>query len=234
MTRLTQHQTEEENKTVLWIGIGALGLIIFIAFFGFKILLNSASLVNKVSGQKNVEQNEEDFFTTVSLDQPIAATNSANIFIEGSVNGFNRIEIFLNNTSIKRITLGTQTQFKQEVTGLIKGQNEIYVQASSSSHKQIKKSEMRTVFYKADKLTLEISSPSDGSTVNTEDTPFIGQTDPGSTVTINSLPAVVDGAGKFQKSIRLKEGDNSITVFAEDIGGNTLEKTINVKYQKEE
>ena len=61
-----------------------------------------------------------------------------------------------------------------------------------------------------------------------------GKTDVGVTVRINNQPVVVDVQGNFKKSIRLKEGENTLEVIAEDDAGNQEKKEIKVKYQKDE
>ena len=238
MSRLTEHQQKEENKKIMYL-IG--GFVIFIIFFitvGFKLLINSAVFVNDVApgAKKNVEQDSgANFYGTISVDNVPVATNSAKIYVDGNVNGFNVLEFFVNNTSVKKVSLGKKTQFSELISGLKKGENEVYIKASSTEHTQIKKTNAHTVFYKADKLTLEISNPTDGSTVNTEEITVTGNTDhKDTTIDINGQPVVVDGAGAFQKIIRLKEGENKLVVNAEDIGGNTPSKTITVNYQKDD
>lgn len=236
MSRLTAHQQKEENKKIMYLIGGFIVFLIFCLTFGLRFLINSVELVNKATTTEPTvaENSSDDFYGTVSLDNAPDATNSAQIYIDGTVNGFETLEFYINGTEVKTVSIGSKSQFSEKVTGLQKGNNEIYVKAISDKHNQTKTTDTETVFYKADKLDLEITEPSDGATVRTEETKIAGKTDAGSTVTVNGSPVVVDSSGTFQTLLKLKEGDNTVTVNAEDVGGNTLEKTITVKYQKDD
>lgn len=235
MSRLTSHQRKEEDKKIIYLIGGLVLFVIFFIVFGFKLILNGAAFVGKATTKDKITENiEDDFYGTISIDSFPAATNSATFEIQGSTQGFDSVEFYINNKKIKKISLGQSNQFSAKLTGLEKGQNEIIAKAFSTKHTQTKETDIHTIFYKAEKLTLEISSPADNDTVNTEEVTIVGKTDTGSTVTVNSQPAVVDGTGTFQKPIRLKEGDNKVKVYVEDIGGNTIEKEITIKYQKDD
>ena len=53
-------------------------------------------------------------------------------------------------------------------------------------------------------------------------------------IKINDFPIVVDANGNWETNIKLKDGDNLITIIASDLAGNTESKIITVNYQKEE
>jgi len=44
---------------------------------------------------------------------------------------------------------------------------------------------------------------------------------------------IFDAQGNFQTSVRMKEGDNQIQITADDVAGNTQEKSIKVTYEKD-
>ncbi len=190
-----------------------------------------AGITNKTTSQPLTKNN--DIVGNVDIDSIPAATNSARIFISGNVVNLNKIEFYINDEKVKETTLHSSDSFNEEIGDLIKGENNIYVKAISTDDKKQKQSKTFTVLYKPDKPNLEITAPNDNSKTSNQEIVIRGTTDIETFIKINDLPAVVDAKGSFDKEIRLKEGDNIITVVALDIAGNTEVKTITIKYQKD-
>jgi hypothetical protein len=77
--------------------------------------------------------------------------------------------------------------------------------------------------------SLEIVEPLDGFRTRDLTVVVVGITEPGTTVTINDVPVVVDAFGKFSTSVTLQKGSNTIKVTSTDAAGNSASKSINVK-----
>ena len=83
--------------------------------------------------------------------------------------------------------------------------------------------------------SLSISQPVDDEKFEEEEIVVKGKSEPNTTIEINGSPTEISSDGRFEKSIKLKEGVNIITVKARKDGNNTLEsvETRKVTYNKE-
>ena len=88
----------------------------------------------------------------------------------------------------------------------------------------------RYVQYDAVPPPIEISSPSDGSTTETQAVTVAGSTEPGADLTINGASALVASNGSFSLVITLVEGANVINVTATDESGNSATVMLSVTY----
>ncbi len=82
----------------------------------------------------------------------------------------------------------------------------------------------------ADPPALSLSGPRDGAMTETPSVMVSGTTEPGSTVVVNGVQAVVSDAGAFSLSVALMPGDNTIDVVATDAAGNSATSSVTVNY----
>lgn len=207
--------------------------------FGFKLVIQASVILSNLLSKESTAtqqdtEEDQDFFGTVNVDSLPTATNSAKLLVSGTTSDFDEVQIYINDEKVKDAKTASDNEFSEEVGDLKKGENEIYVKAIARKAKKTKSSDVYTVIYISDKPKLEISEPGDNSTVNRQEVRIVGNTDKGNTVSVNNLPVVVDLNGKFQKSIRLKDGENKIEVKVLDIAGNEEKKIITVQYKKDE
>src|SRR3989339_1022625 len=234
MGRLERVQERKlRNKIFLYV-IVLFVVLYFIFTTGFKILLNTSSFISGLFPQPstNPMNKIEDSFSSVDIYSIPQATNSARIIITGSTLNFDILSFYLNTKKIKEIETTADT-FNEEIGDLEKGDNNIYIVAKSKDSKTEINTITYKVFYKSEKPILEISEPSDSSTTSNQEIKIKGKTDKETYIHINDLPVVVDANGAFETSVRLKDGDNQITIVAQDIAGNTETKSLKVTYQKE-
>lgn len=79
-------------------------------------------------------------------------------------------------------------------------------------------------------ITLTVSSPANGATVTNATITITGQTLPGAEVSINDVETTADAQGNFSGILTLDEGDNDITVSANDTNGNSAEQELTVTF----
>ena len=79
-------------------------------------------------------------------------------------------------------------------------------------------------------ISLQVLSPSDGSTVTTPTITIRGKTVPSAEVFINDTDTVADTDGNFSVQMTLEEGDNPILFVANDSDGRAAEAEITVTY----
>lgn len=81
--------------------------------------------------------------------------------------------------------------------------------------------------------SLVITSPEDGTTVSEPSVTITGTTEAGAAVYVNGVLAS-DGTSSWSATVVLAEGDNTVTVTAEDALGNSATETLSVTYEPPE
>lgn len=232
MNRPLRHQEAQFRKRL--VAFGAIVIIgyLFLTSVGLSMLADFSIFLNRFfSNNKDTENNVR--LDTLDVDELPPTTNSSEVTVSGFVHGFDILAFYLNDKKVEEKEVKKTEEFTQKITDLKKGQNEIYIVARSRSSNKEKQSPVMTIEYVADKPALTIDEPPNDATVHSEDIVVKGKTAKENSVTINGEPAVINSEGAFQETVRLKEGENTITVTAIDVAGNSTEVQIKVKYEKE-
>lgn len=233
--RHISHREAHFRKQILVIGGGILLLVFFLGFFGLNsIIAVSVWVGDRLSGGKAQPSAQDGgFFGTIFVDSVPAATNSANIIVSGTTSNFETVEITLNGSKTITAKVMSQDFFTEKVGPLSVGNNTIEVAGVSTKHRARKAAAPITVVYKNTKPKLEIIEPADGSRVSSDEVTVRGTTDPGVTVEIDGLPAVVTANGSFRETVRLDEGENTIAISAVDEAMNVQKLELKVIYERE-
>ena len=217
-------------------------VVIFIIFFifmftvGLKILFSASFFVSNLFAKRDEKPTittNNDFIATIDITDIPTATNSARITVSGSVINLDTLDFYLNDQKIKTISVLNQDVFSEEIDGLNKGSNTVYVIGKNKQANKRKVSPDFTILYKNEKPKLEIKEPSDNSKTNNQEIRVSGATDKETFIKINNLPIVVDAMGNFSTTVKLKDGENKIEITAEDEAQNIESKIITVTYQKD-
>jgi len=83
-------------------------------------------------------------------------------------------------------------------------------------------------------LTLEITEPKENALYKNPSIKIFGKTSPYAEVYINDIETKADEKGNFSAYYNLDEGENLLTIIANDSLGNYVEKEITVYLQTEE
>lgn len=237
MSRLNSHKQKEYKKRVVLLAVLLVGLIIFMALFGLKLLINTSIFISNITGgeTQNVStaSKKEDFFGSFDISSIPTATNSAQIEISGYITDYDKVEFYINDEKVKETSAFASDSFDEQIGDLKEGNNTVYMKVSTKKGDHTKESEKYTVLYSQEKPKLEIRDPKDNSQVNTADITINGTTDKNVSLRVNNMPGVVDANGEFKYALRLKDGENKIEVEVEDTAGNTENKTLTVTYRKD-
>lgn len=208
--------------------IFAVLLVIFFATVGFKLLINTSLFIaNITSGSRgDSTTNSQDFVLAPELLSLPDATSSATLAIHGTATDGSELAIIVNGENQKEITVDGDT-FDTNIS-LQKGSNDIYVEMRIKKQNIFKKSDIYSVLYQSEKPKLVIDSPISGSRTNQTDMTVSGSTDPDVAVRVNGSPTIVNSQGKYSASVRIREGENKITVTATNRAGivETQELTV--------
>ncbi|MEW5747539.1 MAG: hypothetical protein AB1793_01950 [Candidatus Thermoplasmatota archaeon] len=77
---------------------------------------------------------------------------------------------------------------------------------------------------------VSISSPADGTTVDVPAITVSGTAEPGASLTVNGMSAVVEADGSFSCVVLLEEGENTVTATAVDLWSNSANASVTVTY----
>ena len=201
---------------------------------GLKILLNTSIFVANITRPKANpnKKNANDFISQINIVDIPTATNSAKIVVSGTAVNYKKLNFYLNDELVKDIT-PQKDEFSEVIDDLKEGSNELYISGKANDSNKSSQTSLYTVYYKKEKPKLDISEPQDNSTVYNNELKVAGATDKEISIKINQLPVVVDASGNFQTIIRLNEGENKITIEAQDTAGNVEKKELKVTYSKD-
>lgn len=83
----------------------------------------------------------------------------------------------------------------------------------------------------SDKISLTITSPLNGVTLNSTNVTIKGKTSPNAEVFINDASTKADANGNFSLTLTLDEGENNLVITANDTEGNVAEGNLSVNIQ---
>ncbi len=234
MSHLEKHQNKQLLQRIVIAFVLFIAFIVFFFSVGIKMLVSFTLFINQLAnnGSKQPTIQQTNTLNSINIDPIPSATNSATLLFSGTSLNYDKLELYLNDEKQDEISISDS--FAGSIKGLEKGTNTVYFIAKSSKSKETKKTPSFDVLYKSDKPKLEIQEPNDKSKVNKEDVKISGTTDKETTIQVNGSPLIVDVNGKFTTMFRLKEGDNNITIIAEDIVGNQEIKELTITYSKDE
>ncbi len=235
MSRVQRVQSKQSHKKTLFYVVlfGLIGW--FLLTSGFSFLVNSSVFIGDLIGGKRSEYDygkTPEFYTLEFNNVPVA-TNTASLVISGTADNLQEVTLYLNDKRLKKISVTTDGTFTTTIDRYREGANELYAIGKNTKTNEVKKTETISFSYATSKPVLEITEPSDGYKTPRDEVKIAGKTNGQEmSVHIQGFLATVDASGAFQSSVRLKDGENKITVSVLDQAGNKEEKTITVFYEK--
>lgn len=232
-SRLIRTQAKQTRKQIIVFSIAILVTIFVFINFGPVILTTIGSVL---SGKKTnftlpVSKNVLD---SPTLDQPFSATDSAKIKVRGktSYEGAD-IELYINSSLHNTVTSRQDGTFIFDNVPLEQGTNILKARVKKDHDSSDYSSDYAVKLLNSETPKLDVSYPQDGATLQKGDQEInvSGTTDADNTVTVNGFVAIVDGSGNFSYYLKLAEGDNDITVIAQNPAGRYTSKTLKVNYK---
>ncbi|OGD86110.1 hypothetical protein A2Z23_00430 [Candidatus Curtissbacteria bacterium RBG_16_39_7] len=235
--RLAPSLKEQEQviyRRLLIIGSIIVLVIVVLLFWGLQLFVRLAEFLGIFWSSSSVPTVSQDVippFTPILEGIP-TATNSARLPFKGVAEAGSSIEIFLNGELKKKLLVGQDGNFSVEDLGLTEGENEIEVRSSDSAGNVSSLSSPSVVIYDKTPPPLEVTEPQDRAVFvgDKKEIKIAGQAEPQTTVTVNSFWAIIDQDGRFSYIIILNQGENKISIIAQDIAGNKTERERTVFY----
>jgi uncharacterized protein YfaP (DUF2135 family) len=227
-SRLARVEEAKARKTVLVYAFLTLAVILFLLFFGVRILTSISSFIQPEQKQTTTDTDRTPP-SPPQLDYVQPRTNVETQTIKGEAEPDAVVQISVNG-SVTSTRSDSGGGFSLDVV-LSEGDNTITAKATDTAGNMSNQSEVISINLDKTPPTLTVTKPTAGQSFKSKDSPIRveGQTD-AERVTINDRIAVIDSQGKFSLPFNLSEGQNDLLVVAVDQAGNKTEMTISVSY----
>lgn len=230
-----RRRLEEKNaRQKIAVGlIGIVGLTVFLAVFGFRLLIAFSLFLERFRGGSTQPVQQANILLAPILDQLPEATNSATIDIRGTGTPKTTAIIYVNGDEYKRILLGEESVFYAHNIPVDEGSVTISARITDTQKTVSDISNTITTVVDRTPPDLTIEKPESGVTINdgTHKVPIAGATEQNARITINDRIAVVHSDGSFTYDMPLNDGENTLKFIATDVAGNSIEIERKVIYQ---
>jgi bacillopeptidase F len=167
--------------------------------------------------------------TPPTITSPIDGTftNNENVSVEGKAAPTTTVHVINNGEEVATATATEQGTFSIDIQ-LTEGTNILTTKASTANG-TTEESEPVTVVLDQDNPELTITSPENGTKTNRETATVTGTVADANLdfVSVNGTNVTVTG-GEYSHRVMLNNGENTITVLAQDKAGNSTEQSITV------
>lgn len=173
---------------------------------------------------------EQAIIAPPTLSIPFEATNSSEIEIKGYSSSGSKVKIFLDDNEQETVQAISDGSFSSRLK-LTFGTNNIYAQSIDENNESLPSKIVKVVFDR-DRPSLQIFEPEDNKIITGEKKVKVsGKTEVDINVLINDNRIILDNEGKFNTEILLNDGENIITIKAQDKATNTTEVIRKVTFQ---
>lgn len=230
-SRLAFKEEKRNTRRAVIFGILSLLLILGLTFLGLPVLVKLAVVFDNLRSSLSPTDTQETLPPAPPiLIVPYEATNSAILNISGFAQAGGEVEIFLNNSSVKKILVGNDGSFSADGLFLNEGQNELYAAATDKTTNKTAESNKTAVLYDFTPPPLEIIQPKDKTDYESGTAEIIGKTDPEASLLINDHLVVINKEGNFTYQLSLSFGENNVIIKAIDKAGNQAEQKLSLTY----
>jgi len=231
-SRLSRKLEKKSKKIILSATLGI--LIVLFLVFKFAIPFLTFLAGGSTSSSSTNTTSNQIYVAPPAINPMNSATNSAQVIITGIASSHQNVEIYVNDQKTDVKDTKDDGTFSFANIALNQGSNTIKVRAKQNN-KYSDFSDVLTITYKNQPVTLSIDNPHDGDSFSKDQNNVIvsGKTDPDiKGVTVNDFWAIVDDKGNYSYNLHLNNGDNQLKVVATDTAGNKTEKDMKVTYSQ--
>lgn len=231
-SRLARH---EQRKMLRQSIILILVAILLVLGFIFIILPQSVRLIGSLTNGQIASFEPTDTIPPQIpiFDAPPLATPSAKIALSGAGEPQSQIVLVVNGSERDRQTAGDDGRFSFDVD-LTDGENTITAYAIDQSENESVTGRSFIIVRDAQPPSIELEQPQDGQTIElrrNQLTTVKGKTEPLARVMVNGRLVLANKEGLFSTTYQLQEGENKLTIQAEDAAGNISEQELTVTFK---
>jgi len=231
-SRLAQAEKKKVVRQTIFLSIVA---VILLFGFIFVILPGVIRFALNLSDTGISLEQKDTFPPQVPIiSAPAAATSQASLTIEGFAEADSQVIFVINGQEAEQVAVGSDGSFSQEVS-LSEGENRIKAYSVDQEENESATSTTYTVIFDNTVPEISLTTPENGQEFVSKSNQSIsveGTTEPDARVFVNGRRYLADSEGLFKATVRLSEGDNTITLKAEDAAGQTAELEISVRFKE--
>lgn len=230
-SRLAKHEQKKAmRQTMIYLGSSVILIFVFI----FVIMPGFLRFVASMGGAALTDLNNDTIPPQIPfIAAPPQATSSSNIAISGYGEPDSEVIFVLNGSETGRKTIDTEGNFDIELS-LNEGENTITAYSIDANKNESDVGRTYTVIMDDTPPLIEVTEPKPDQSFElraNQQLSIKGKTEANARVMVNGRLAYADGEGNFSSSYQMSEGDNKITIEAEDAAGNKSKTELTVKFR---
>jgi len=233
-SRLGRFENRKAQKRLLIAIGGSIGILLFIAIFGLKILVGFSLLVDRLRGASSTNQPSQSNLLLPPVIDPLPeATFSSTLSITGRGSAKTQVIIYINDKQYKKFAVSDDSTFTLSDIPVDEGDVTLSSKITDDKGNTSDLSNIVKITIDRNPPELEVTKPDDGTKIQdgTRKATIEGKTDEDSRVSINDRIVVVRSGGSFTYSMPLSDGDNTLTIRSTDPAGNHTTIERHVTYQ---
>ncbi len=233
-SRLRRFEERKQKRRLTLAIVGSVAIILFLGFFGLKILVGFSLFLDKFQGTAPKEQSQTIVLPPI-IDPLPEATNSATIDVTGKGQPGLTLIVYLNEADTKKLTVADDGTFTIKNLTVSEGTNTVSAKQKDDKDNTSDLSNVITIQVKRTPPTLDVTAPAEGATlIGEKNTVTVAGSvrDDSTSVTVNGRFVVVGSGGSFRYEHPLSEGGNTLTIVATDAAGNQTQLERRVTYQR--
>ena len=210
------------NRLVIAI-IGSIGLLIFFAIFGFKILIGFSLFVDRIRGSSpESAPNQSTLLLPPVLDPLPEATNSSALSIHGKATAKFSVIVYMNNEQYEKILVHDDGAFNLLDLPVKEGDISISSKLVDDQGNTSSLSNVISTTIDHKPPSLEVVNPQNGAKIQdgTHKVTIEGTTEENCRITINDRIGIVHKGGTFRYSMPVSDNDNLLKIISTDPAGN--------------
>ncbi len=231
-SRKTKVEEKRNIRKALLFSLLSLVAIALFIMYGFNILGRFAVFLGDLKKGSQAVVSDDTTPPIPPRFEPIPkATNKAALDIKGSTEPGASIEITLNGRE-EELLANSDGEFTY-TADLHEGENSMTAYSQDSVGNKSVKSEAVSIVYDKTPPQLDVTKPQEGETfygAKGRQLVITGKTEANTQVNVNGRHVVVEQSGNFTFMMTLTEGENTLTIKAQDMAGNEVEKVVKVTY----
>ncbi len=230
-SRLGRFENRKAQKRLLIAIGGSIGILLFIAIFGLKMLVGFSLLVDRLRGSSgSTQQSQSNLLLPPVIDPLPEATFSSTLSITGRGTAKTQVIVYVDDKQFKKFAVNDDGTFTLSDIPVDEGDVTISSKITDDKGNTSDLSNIIKITIDRKPPTLDVTKPDDGAKIQdgTRKATIEGKTDEDSRVSINDRIVVVRSGGGFTYSIPLSDGENVLKIIATDPAGNhtTIERRV--------
>jgi len=230
---LSKKESKRNLRQAVFFSLLTIALAALIFIYGIPAVIKMAVFIGNLRSSSTPVESNDNIPPSPPIFKTLPeATNSAKINLHGFAESGSDVKIYLTGQPVNDVIADNDGNFSMDNLELTLGKNEITAMAVDNAGNKSRESEKLVVWYDNQPPELEISQPTDGAIITSENSnvEIIGKTEPEANLFINEHLVVLGNDGNFKYTFPLSPGENLINIVVSDKAGNQTTKELNLNY----